>query len=198
MRLVTYLKQYPKHYKFYKKARKYLKLPRYIEYVQFDIADKRVLGFAYYDKLKKRWCIGFRKDPPSINTLLHELIHVAGGDEIEAYDLTPVLIIAIKHDFPPANIFKLFDLSVSDINSILRELGINSIEEYYKLRGVIPTSYEFIEDPSQGLILRPRKGMSEKDIVICFICEIAGGLLFEESPLELKILNKMFEKIKGV
>jgi len=105
-----YLKNFPKLFKLFKKSFNYLPTLEgkniYIEPFSCLISrNSLVLGYTRRDNEKENvWYIGFKHHPPDKITFLHELIHVAGGDELSSYNYAILLYYAIQKNLPPFNL----------------------------------------------------------------------------------------------
>lgn len=188
---------------YYIKAQKYLYLPppdQILCFIDPKLEGSSVRGYMYYHYKMDRtpqeiYYIGFQNDPPEITTLLHELIHVAGGCEITAHNYVGILKYAIENDLPPFPLLRLPDLKLETIEETLRELGINSIDEYYDIKGIIPPTHEPEITPN-GLKIKRKEGVDERMLVEVFLIELSSALDWSEyNPLETKIIEKLAEKL---
>ncbi|MEM1731555.1 MAG: hypothetical protein QXY26_10600 [Ignisphaera sp.] len=173
-----YLKNYPKLLKLFKKSLNYLPTLNgktiYIEH--FWHQRSMALGYTRRDPEKDDvWYIGFAHHPPDDITFLHELIHVAGGDELSAYNYSLLLYYAIHRDLPPFNLLDLLKLDLKTVNNVLNKLyGFRGIEEYFEVVGILPTEiakFDYINGK-----IKLKEDVEEFIIVQNFIAEIAGGI----------------------
>ncbi|MCS7387218.1 MAG: hypothetical protein NDF55_10915 [archaeon GB-1867-005] len=178
----------------YEWATKYLKLPspeevEVLPYGTFKF-QPTVNGFTGRDEKGKLY-VTFKNNPPNLETFSHELIHLAGHGEIYAFNLDVFLAYAIKHDLPPFNVLALLDLSLNQVESVLREFGFKSIDEYFNHRLTC-------ENEQVRLLIHCRKILGDcSDIMklITFI-QILYEFFREPNPpeLEQKIFRKIAEK----
>ena len=189
---------------YYIKARKYLHLPppdQILCFIDPKLEGSSVRGYTYYHYKMDRtpqeiWYIGFQNDPPEITTLLHELIHVAGGCEITAHNYVGILRYAIENDLPPFPLLMLPDLKIEEIEKALAKLGINSIDEYYDIKGIIPPTHE-LQITQNGLKIARREGADERMLVEVFLIELSSALDWPEyNPLEVKIIEVLAETLR--
>jgi len=94
----------------------------------------------------------FREIPPSEYDLAHELIHLCrkyqiAHEEVYGYNLAPVVLFCAKEKLFNVNVFKLFELTEDQINSVLQKYGYESIEDFYTQQGVIPTTHKLLPTP---------------------------------------------------
>jgi len=132
---------------------------------------------------------------PDPVTFAHELIHLCKkpndiDEEIYGYNLATIIIFMAEREIR-ANPFKLFQLSIEQIESILRKYGFNSIEEFYEVQGIIPHTHKLTIDEKGRLKFVRDKRYSDKDIVITFVTEISAGLPY--FPICEKILIDLLE-----
>lgn len=115
----------------------------------------------------------FREDPPDINTFLHELVHLAGGGEEEAYTLTLLLRLCAEKGVT-ADLMRLMNLTFEQLDKLVEEVtGLKGLEEWYALRGVIhPGVVELDVDEKGELTVRIVEG-SELDAARLFIHELS-------------------------
>ncbi|MEM2388725.1 MAG: hypothetical protein QW215_00620 [Ignisphaera sp.] len=195
-----YLKQFPKLHKLYIKSMKYLPtLEGKTIYVEpFKNTKSTVLGYARKDQEKDVWYIGFAHHPPDTITFLHELIHVAGGDELSAYNYAVLLYYAIRRDLPRFNILDLLKLDLKTINKVMNDLfGFKGIEEYFEFTGVLPSHIADFDYVTGKVKLK--EDVDEDIIVQTFIAEMAGGISvwFEfDAPSKCETIDcRIFEEI---
>ena len=122
-------------------------------------------------------------------TLLHELIHCAGGDEISAYNLVSALAYAIHSDLPGFDLLRLFSLSPEDIDMAARATTGMGIWEIFRIEGTIPFCAKLVFDERQGLKLEPKPEMKKEDLTICLVTEIVAGIGHNT------VMRRVFEKI---
>ena len=117
----------------------------------------------------------FRYFPPSEYTFVHELIHLCKKynehEEVYAYNLADAVIYLAERGIQSIDIFKLFELSIAEIERTLREIGFESIEEFYKIMGIIPLTHKIEDDE----IVR-EENITDKQVVVAFITELVAGL----------------------
>ncbi|MEM3964724.1 MAG: hypothetical protein QW584_03255 [Thermofilaceae archaeon] len=158
-----------------------------------------MLGYARRDPEKDGvWYIGFAHHPPDTITFLHELIHVAGGDELPAYNYAVLLYYAIHRNLPPFNLLDLLKLDLETVNNVLNRLyGFRGIEEYFEVTGVIPADTVEVDYITGKVKLR--EDVPEHAVVQNFIVEIAGGISvwyqFEATNKCESIECRIFEEI---
>lgn len=196
VRLEEYLSQYPNLLELYRKARKYLpSLPEEIYVVPFDAhIEKRVLAIAYEDKGK--WYLAFRFNPPDEYTFLHELIHVAGGKEIEAYNYVSLLYYSIEKNLPEYNLLDFQNITLEEINEVLRGMGIkgvNSVEDYFNITGIIPVMFMDLDIlPDGRKVFKVKEGVDPRDLAQHFLAEISSGI--DYNPFDERIFRELVEK----
>jgi len=139
----------------YQKASKYLKLPppesvevekAYEPAVVHCVAEK--MGIAAflvpfvgaYVRTKKDGglVVGFTKsqDPPDRAVFLNVLVILASGKRTDALVYGPLLRYAVENDLPPFNLFWLNELTLKDVEEVLRRFGIDGVDGYLRRRGV--------------------------------------------------------------
>jgi len=162
----------------YKKAARYIPLPPpekvVVEDFMFTDEGPRIV-FGYVKVRDTELSISFRQNPPDILTFLHEVIHLAGGGEVEAYNYVTFLRYAVENDLPPFDLFKLSELKREDVEEVLREFGIDSIEEYFKLEGILVPV------------------LDNETAVELFLAELSGAI--EWSPLARQIFKKIAQRL---
>ncbi|MEM1759492.1 MAG: hypothetical protein QXU26_02125 [Thermofilaceae archaeon] len=144
------------------------------------------------------WYIAFAHHPPDTTTFLHELIHVAGGDELPAYNYAVLLYYAIRRNLPPFNLLDLLKLDLKTVNEVLSRLyGLRGVEEYFEITGVIPAGAVEVDYITGKVKLR--EDVPEHVVVQNFIVEIAGGIsIWYElgAPSECETVEcRVFEEI---
>lgn len=175
-----YLKNFPKLFKLFKKSFNYLPTLEgkniYIEPFSCLISrNSLVLGYTRRDNEKENvWYIGFKHHPPDKITFLHELIHVAGGDELSSYNYAILLYYAIQKNLPPFNLLDLVKIDLETLNKVMNKCGFKNIEDFFEFMGILPTTICYF-DYLSGRI-RLRKDVDEFIIVQNTIAEISGGL----------------------
>jgi len=148
----------------------------------------------------------FSAQPPPPIVFAHELIHLVRIDgkdyrleEIYAYNLSSLAVMLAEDDIvPPANIVRLFDISINDIldaiNSVYK-CTLSSIEEYFQLIGVIPSFIELVVDVD-GTIKFVSKS-DEKTKVLNTISHLVAGAEYDSLMYEviIKLLNMIGERV---
>jgi len=134
----------------------------------------------------------FQDIPPHPVIFAHELIHLANferteEEEIYAYNLSNVIVFMAERGIK-ANPFKLFDLTEEQVNAVLGEQGISSIEEFYNLVGCIPHTHTYT---AEGL--KRVDGLKWPDVLITFLAELTGGIGFE--PLCERVLEGLLRSL---
>jgi hypothetical protein len=193
------LKQYLEQYNlthYYDKARKYLPLPdpeTVIVSAIPKIEKETILGSVW--KEYDIWYIYFRNNPPDAYTLFHELIHLAGGTELPAYNYTSILIYCIENNVEPFNLLDLLHVKLSDIINILKKHGFTSLTEYYTFRGIMPSSFEIITTKT-GVEFKQKEEFTEEAIVQEFLAELSAAIEYEHNILEKQILQELINLVK--
>ncbi|MEM1830532.1 MAG: hypothetical protein QXJ97_03250 [Desulfurococcaceae archaeon] len=211
MKLSEFVEKYPGYKPYVELLRDFMmESPEKIDVHTFSEAielgytvGENVLGFAVPpDK------VFFREIPPELHTFIHELIHLCRKppivhEEMYAYNLINLIIFCVEKRIK-CKPFALFTLTVNDIERVLRKYGIQSIEEYYLLLGIIPFDYvvEFDSEgrmigvkPSEALLRNPR---SERRVVEVFVTELISGIpYYTDDSLEVRILLDLIEIAGG-
>ncbi|MFA4805203.1 hypothetical protein [Pyrococcus kukulkanii] len=136
--------------------------------------------------------IAFRYTRPSLIDFIHELIHLAGGDEVYAADISPIILFAFKNRNKiktPIDIMKIFDaFTLEDLNKIVQKYGLKDIKDYYRVSGVVPYLY----DPNYNRLPE----YTEKDEVFAFILEVSAGAPYGyiHEKLMIDVLNELAER----
>ncbi|MEM1842687.1 MAG: hypothetical protein QXL19_09960, partial [Ignisphaera sp.] len=107
-------------------------------------------------------------------TFLHELIHVAGGEELSAYNYAILLYHAIHRDLPPFNLLDLLNIDLETLNNVLNRHGFRDIEDYYEVMGIIPIEVEDLT----SVRIKIRRDVSEQMIVQNFLVNISSGIAY--------------------
>ncbi|MEM2197290.1 MAG: hypothetical protein QW290_09445 [Sulfolobales archaeon] len=167
------------------------------------VAGENVMGFA--DPPDK---VFFREMPPPLHTFIHELIHLCRkppivGEEVYAYNLVNLVIFCVEKGIK-CNPFALFTLTVNDIERVLRKYGVQSIEEYYLVFGIMPFDY-VIDFDEEGKIVRIkpsgdliRDSHYERRVVEVFVTELIAGIpYYTDESLEAKILLDLIRVAGG-
>jgi hypothetical protein len=141
------------------------------------------------------WYIYFRNHPPDAYTLFHELIHLAGGTELPAYNYTSILIYCIENNVEPFNLLDLLHVKLSDIINILKKHGFTSLTEYYTFRGIMPSSFEIITTKT-GVEFKQKEEFTEEAIVQEFLAELSAAIEYEHNILEKQILQELINLVK--
>ncbi|MCS7136926.1 MAG: hypothetical protein NZ941_00980 [Candidatus Caldarchaeum sp.] len=193
--LVEYLKKYPSLLELYVRAHDFLPALRGVRIIVEPFTSTRETVLAYAcPRGERTWAVAFRDDPPDALTLLHELVHVAGGDELMAYNYAHFILHAIENNMPCFNVFDLLELKLDDINDVLKEFAIENVIEYFALVGVIPTAIAEVEFERGGFALKLKRGVSEAEVVQTFLAELATALSFE--PLARRIFARLVERLR--
>ena len=189
--LSEFLKKYPHFSKYYEFLKDFLPSPDEIKVGNFHdlkeegvIARETVMACAIQPDR-----IYFRHIPPDDYTFVHEMIHLCKKynehEEVYAYNLADAVIyLAENGTNNNVDIFYIFELKLEDIEKVLKEMGFNSIEEFYEFVGIIPSSHT-VED---GRIVR-EKFATDKDVVITFVSEATSGLEYFD------IFRQVFDKL---
>ena len=142
--------------------------------------NKRAYGCAW--KEGGKWYVSFKSfHGPDMCTVLHELVHVAGGGEVEAYNYVYALMYAINNDLPPFDLLKLRHVRLKELESISKKLFGISLPELFVARGIIP--YCINMDGSW-------KELPEDAIVECVLAEIFSGLVYND-PVSVKFFSEL-------
>ncbi|MEM1697771.1 MAG: hypothetical protein QXG48_03880 [Thermofilaceae archaeon] len=126
--------------------------PDRVEVHTFEDEDTAIVAFAVRPNR-----LFFRSLPPDPRVLVHELIHLCEkpaslDEEVYAWDLTE-LVIHMAENGVRGNPFLLFELKIEDVTSVLRKHGINSVDDYYSLVGIIPPYASSTAPPPEDLVV---------------------------------------------
>ncbi|MGC9069489.1 MAG: hypothetical protein ACP5IZ_11045, partial [Thermoprotei archaeon] len=150
MSIEEFLKKYNDYKPFYEILKDYL--PENIIIGDFqDLKNdgyepnEHVLAVTIIEKSR----VYFKHIPPPKTVFEHELIHLTKGkrkiseifdEEVYAYDLVGITEFMIRNNVK-LNPFKIFELKKSDVEEVLREFGIETLEEFYEVLGTIPPTH---------------------------------------------------------
>ena len=132
-------------------------------------------------------------------TLVHELIHCAHGPreeraEVLAYDITPAVLYAMKHNLPEFDALKLLRLRLADVNeAVRRAVGLGDVWELFRTVGVIPWCMEPVATPG-GIQFRVKE-LPEEDLVTCAVGDILAAL-WEEEWWAARILEELVKLMR--
>ncbi|MEM2597525.1 MAG: hypothetical protein QXT50_02545 [Thermofilum sp.] len=123
-----------------------------IEVHTFEDEDTAIVAFAVRPSK-----LFFRSLPPDPRILVHELIHLCEkptplDEEVYAWDFTE-LVMHLAEKGMSYNPFELFTLKMSDVLEVLKRHGINTIDDYYSLVGVIPPYASSTAPPPEDLVV---------------------------------------------
>ncbi len=193
MRLSKFLDYYPEFRKYYEVLKDHLPPLESIFVGGFAELERegiipRPMVFGYTIKPNKLF---FRFLPPSKSVFIHELIHLCdkGGkyEELYAYNLIELIKLMAEEGIR-GNPFRLFDLSIDEIEAVLKEFGFDSIEEFHIAQGLIPPIYEI-----EAGKLKRAEWATDKEIVVVFISELVAGFKYFRPMRE--ILLKILEHV---
>lgn len=179
----------------YEQCRKYLpSLPpaEEVDYVPFPKKGVPESVQAFVTWMDGRLAVSFRRVPPDRYTFLHEVIHLAGGGEIPAWNYVAMLDVALKENLPPFNLLDLEKLTLEDVEEVLREFGLNSVKDYFNAFGVIPVAIMDFDERKREF--RLREGVPPGVIVQTFLAEVSGALDYG-GWLETQIFKRLAEKL---
>ena len=122
---------------------------------------------------------------------VHELLHIAGGDEIEAYDITPIILFLWENKDDPRlpekiKIRDILKIPKAELEKIAQKHGFKSIKEYFQITGVLP----YIYDANFELM----EGYTEEDEAFVFIMEVSADL---RNPINREILFDVVKLLAG-
>ncbi|MEM4593377.1 MAG: hypothetical protein QW196_08265 [Sulfolobales archaeon] len=183
MKLSEFLERYPHLKPYFNVLSRFLYRPAHeIEVYSFSEArargialDERALGVAIPPDI-----LMFREIPPPIDVFIHELIHLCRKpdvvhEEVYAYNLINLVMFCAEREIE-CNPFALFTLSVDEIESVLRRYGIQFIEEYFALLGVMPL---FPDENEEYFALLQDARLDEshrRRLVMVFIAGLIAGI----------------------
>lgn len=187
MTLADYLARYPELARLYQQAQRYLpQLPSPHEValeswpsLPPDPHHPSHRIRAYAGQRNGHPVVAFADDPPSRYVLLHEAIHLAGGDEVEASNYAPILEAVIRLELPRMDLLfalRRFEHDPLLLDSLLRRipwLREPRLDELYQQWGIIPSG----SSPAGNLL-----------------AEIAGGLPFDD-PVAVQLLQILWEML---
>jgi len=211
MKLSEFIEKYPEYKpyvellkNFFEKPVDEIEMHSFMEATRYKyIIDENILGFAVPPNE-----VFFRDIPPDLHVFIHEMIHLCKkppvtSEEIYAYNLVNLVVFCVEKRIK-CNPFALLTLTVSDIERVLSKYGIESIEEYYNIAGIIPVNYvvDFDEEgkmvgikPSRELLEHPGR---DRIIVETFISELVAGIhYYTDESIETKILLDLIEIAGG-
>ncbi|CAI1494212.1 protein of unknown function (plasmid) [Thermococcus nautili] len=113
---------------------------------------------------------------------VHELLHIAGGDEIEAYDITPIILFLWENKDDPKlprkiRIRDILKVPKSKLDGIVKKHGFKDIKDYFMIMGVIPYVY------NANFELMDK--YTEEDEAFAFVMEVSADL---RNPINREIL----------
>lgn len=207
MKLAEFLEKYPEYKPYVEVLADFLAVsPEEIEVATLE--DLRRLGYAVSERVVGSALppnrLFFREIPPPLHVFIHELIHLCRKppivhEEVYASNLVELVVFCAEKRIK-CNPFSLFELSVEDVVSVLRKHGIQSIEEFYNIMGIVPVNYDVVFDekgrvitvePSTALLKHPER---DRLIVETFISELIAGIpYYAENSVELRILMDLIE-----
>lgn len=180
-RIEEWIKRYPNLQNIFIKLQKYLHFDKEIVIVPWEYffqAEGPVLGITY---MADKCTVSFRYVPPDEVTFVHEMIHCAGGNEFDAYNLTELLLTAIEEDWPPFDALKLMDIPLDEIEKVIRKLYDMSIDEFFDFQGIIPLYKTF-----------PTDDETKREQIIV---ELLAGL---ELPMPYKVVMELVKTMREV
>ncbi|MEM1842234.1 MAG: hypothetical protein QXL19_07645 [Ignisphaera sp.] len=210
MKLSEFLERYPEYRPYVDVLIDYLMAPpeeieigtpEDLEKLGYTVSD-RVVGLALPPNK-----LFFREIPPSLYVFVHELIHLCNKppivhEEIYASNLVELVVFCAEKRMK-CNPFALFELSVEDIENVLKKYGIQTIEEYYMIIGIVPVNYELVLDEAGKISIKPNTMLMnhpERDriIVELFVSELIAGIpYYTENSIELQVLLDLIERTRG-
>lgn len=211
MKLSEFIERYPEYKPYVEFLKSFLVKPveeidvhTFSEAVELGYTvDERSLGFA-----EPPGRVFFKEMPPPLHVFIHELIHLCRKpstvhEEMYAYNLINLIIFCVERRIK-CNPFALFTLTVNDIERVLRKYGVQSIEEYYLVFGIMPFDY-VIDFDEEGKIVRIkpsgdliRDSHYERRVVEVFVTELIAGIpYYTDESLEAKVLLDLIEAAGG-
>jgi len=120
-------------------------------------------------------------------TFVHELLHIAGGDEIVAYDITPIILFLWENRGDPTlprkiRIRDILKVPKSKLDEIVQKHGFKDINEYFRIMGVIPYVY--------NVNFELMEGYTEEDEAFAFVMEVSSDL---RNPVNREILFEIIQ-----
>lgn len=199
MKLKEYVERHPHLKEVLEKVKPYLpSLPEDAEVVlglpaSFD--PQVVKGVTLPEERK----VHFAEDPPQPHVFIHELIHLCGIlDEVDDTIVHNTIGFAIKLGLRPFDATKVLGLRFEDVEEAVRELGFESIEDFFQFHGILMTDVcELIEEGGE-LKMRFKEGVPENLVVKRVLTDLLAGLEYPETfPLYVEVFVKLVEKIGG-
>ncbi|MEM4501468.1 MAG: hypothetical protein QW512_04995 [Thermofilaceae archaeon] len=202
MKLSEFVVVFPEYRPYVEFLRKFMKKPpeevevySFREALELEYAvDGRALGFALPPAR-----VFFRDIPPPVPVFIHELVHLCEKppvvhEEVYAGNLVNLVVFCVEREVR-CDPFALFTLKIEDVEGVLRKYGIQSIEEYYLIFGVIPFEY-VVEFDSEGRIVGVKPGEVllrsldyERRVVEVFVTMLVSGIPFyAEGSVEERVL----------
>ena len=190
MNLTEFLSKYPNLRKYYQTLERFLPSPD--EILVGDFTDLEKEGFVARETVlacaMKPNKLFFRHFPPNKYVFTHELIHLCRKydehEEVYAYNLLDAVVYLAEKGLHNVDVFKLFNLSIEEIEAVLKRFGFETIEDFYEVMGIIPLTHKL----SPTGIVR-EEHVTDKHVVVVFVTELIAGLEYFE------IYKRIFEKL---
>lgn len=187
-------------YQLYQLAKKYLPTlpdPRDVYVVPWEHSpcSANIHSYGCTWRVDGRWYLSFREHIPSIFVILHELIHLAGGGEWEAYNYLPALWYAIRRGLEPFNLLKLRYVDLAKLDEISKRVfGISTLKLVIDYMGVVPWCVHMFAIDGD-IVAKFREDLDDWEKGQCLLTTLLDGLDYNE-PIAVKIFDKLVETLK--
>jgi len=186
-------------YQLYQLAKKYLPTlpdPRDVYVVPWECSPCRYLDTALGCtwKVDGKLYVSFREHIPSIFVILHELIHLAGGGEWEAYNYLPALWYAIRRGLEPFNLLKLRYIDLAKLDEISKRVfGVPALKLVIDYMGVVPWCINIFA-VNGDIVAKFREDLDDWEKGQCLLTTLLSGLDYND-PIATRVFNKLVETI---
>lgn len=135
--------------------------------------------------------MSFREHIPSTLVFLHELIHLAGGGELEAYNYLPALWYAVRVGLPPFDLLSLREVDIETLDRITNDLfGMPTLDLLVKFAGVIPSMCVDVATAGGTLQFKWREDLDDREKGQCLLAQVLRGLDYND-PYSVSIFNSL-------